>query len=75
MHHKDIKRQIRKQLKKEYRNWKRLNKKDKKSIARMVLDEMVSDYDFTKQVDTPAHELLGIENQLPSPSFQPIRFF
>jgi len=66
MHHKDIKRQIRKQLKKEYPNWKRLNKKDKKSIARMVLDEVVSDYDFTKQVDTPAHELLGIENQLPT---------
>ena len=32
----------------------------------MVLDEVDSDYDFTKQVDTPVHELLGIENQLPA---------
>ena len=66
MHHKDIKRQIIKQLKKEYPNWKRFNNKVKKSIARMVLDEVDSDYDFTKQVDTPVHEFLGIENQLPA---------
>jgi len=25
----------------------------------MVLDEVDSDYDFTKQVDTPVHELLA----------------
>ena len=47
MHHKDIKREIKKQLKKQYPKWQRLTKKEKKVIARKVLDEVVQDYDFT----------------------------
>jgi len=64
MHHKDIKAQIRKQLKREYPNWKRLTKKEKKAIAKMVLDEVVSGYDTQKEISTDYHELLGIEKQL-----------
>lgn len=65
MHHKDIKAQIRKQLKSKYPNWKRLTKKQKRAIAKIVLDEVVKDYDFGQEVKTPLPELLGIEEQLP----------
>ncbi len=66
MHHKDIKAQVRKQLKTKYSNWKLLTKKEKKAIAKMVLDEAVKDYDFNQEIKTPLPELLGIENQLPT---------
>ena len=66
MHHKDIKAQIRKQLKTNYPNWKRLSRKEKKALAKMVLDEVVKDYDFSREVKTPLAELLGIEDQLPT---------
>ena len=65
MHHKDIKLQIRKQLKTNYPNWKRLSRKEKKAIAKMVLDEVIKGYDFSQEINTPLSELLGIENQLP----------
>jgi len=64
MTHKDIKNTVRKQLKKEYPNWKRLSKKDKKAIAKKVVSEVVSCYDHTQPVRTPFPELLGIENQV-----------
>ena len=66
MHHKDIKAQIRKQLKTNYPNWKRLSRKEKKATAKMVLDEVVKEYDFSREVKTPLAELLGIEEQLPT---------
>jgi len=66
MHHKAIKTQIRKQLKTNYPNWKRLSRKQKKAIARLVLNETVKDYDFSQHVDTPLAELLGIDEQLPT---------
>ncbi len=65
MHHKDIRAQIRKQLKTNYPNWKRLSRKEKKAIAKMVLDEVIKDYDFSQEINTPLSELLGIEDQLP----------
>lgn len=64
MHHKDIKAEIKKQLKKEYPNWKRRPNKEKKEIATAVLNEVLSNYDFEKEVETPKHELLGIEEQM-----------
>jgi hypothetical protein len=67
MHHKNIKALVRKQLKINYRHWMSLNKKDKKRIARMVLDEVVKDYDFGHEIKASGPELLGIENQLPTP--------
>ncbi|MCP3927426.1 MAG: transposase [Desulfobacterales bacterium] len=66
MHEKNIKTIIRKQLKKEYPNWKRLTKKEKRNIAAMVLNEVVKGYDFNQQIDTPEYELLGIEEQKPN---------
>jgi hypothetical protein len=65
MHHKNIKLTIRKQLKKQFSNWKRLGKKQKKDIARKVLAEAVAEYDFKQVIDAPKEELLGIEEQLP----------
>lgn len=67
MHLKNIKAIIRKQLKTYYRNWRRLTKKEKKSVAKKVLDEVVKGYDFNKEIKTAKDELLGIEGQLPSP--------
>ncbi len=62
MHRKDIKAQIRKQLKTEYSNWQRLNRKEKKRIARKVLVEVFDDYDFSKKIETPMPELIGLSN-------------
>ena len=66
MHHKNIKLIIRKQLKKEYPNWKRLNKKTKKEIARKVLVEVSAEYDFNQDIQASREELLGIEQQIPT---------
>ena len=61
MHHKNIKAIIRKQLKKNYRNWKRLTRREKKQIAEKVSDEVKSNYDFSKEIETDKLELLGIK--------------
>ena len=66
MHHKAIKAQIRKQLKTRYSNWDRLARKEKKSIAKKVLEEVVKDHDFKQEVTTPLDMMLGIDAQLPS---------
>lgn len=66
MHHKDIKLIVRKQLKKQFPNWKRLSRKEKKEIANKVLSELVAEYDFKQTVTTPKEDLLGIEQQMPS---------
>ncbi len=65
MHHKAIKAQIRKQLKTRYSNWDRLTRKEKKSIAKKVLEEVVKGYDFKQEVTTPLELMLGIDAQLP----------
>ena len=66
MNHKEIKAIIRKQLKSDYPNWKRLNRKEKKSIAKKVLDEVVKEYKFEKTIQMSIEELLGIEEQIPA---------
>ena len=63
MHHKDIKTQIRKQLKTHYPNWRSLNRKAKKQIARKVMAEVVAGYDFPKEIKTPLAELVGLSGQ------------
>lgn len=63
MQHKDIKAIIRKQLKTRYRGWKRLPHREKKQIAKEVLNEVVSTYDFDKEIETSEAELLGITEQ------------
>lgn len=65
MHHKDIKRIIRKQLKKQFPNWKRLKKRQKRDISQKILAEAIAEYDFTHVIEAPMEELLGIEEQIP----------
>ena len=60
MHEKNIKKIVIDQLKKKFPNWRLLNKKEKRSIAKKVLAEEKKNYDFNLNVDTPIHELLGI---------------
>lgn len=66
MHKKDIKAQVRKQLKTTFPNWHRLTKKEKKEIAQKVLNEVVADYDFSKEIETPLPELIGLSDQQPT---------
>jgi hypothetical protein len=66
MHHKDIKLIVRKQLKKQYPNWNRLIRREKKEIAEKVLAELAAEYDFKQTVTAPKEELLGIEQQMPT---------
>ena len=68
MHHKAIKAEIKKQLKTRHPNWQCLTKKEKKAIAKKVLDETVKNYDFKQEVTTPLEVLLGIDSQLPTAS-------
>ena len=72
MHHKAIKAEIKKQLKTQYPNWQCLTKKEKKAIARKVLDEAVKNHNFKQEVTTPLEVLLGIESQLPTASIMNI---
>jgi len=65
MHHKNIKVIIRKQLKKEFPNWKRLIKKLKKKISTDVTKAVEAEYSFDQQIKVPDAELLGIETQCP----------
>ena len=66
MHHKDIKSQIREQLKNNYPNWRSLIFKEKKAIAKKVLKEAIREYDFTQEVGSPIEKLLCIEEQMPT---------
>ena len=63
MHHKNIKLTVRKQLKNQFPDWKRLPKKTKKELARKVLAEVVAEYNFKQEIKTPMEELLAIETQ------------
>ncbi len=67
MHLKNIKAIIIKQLKKNYRDWKRLKKREKKEIAKKVLDEVITNYDFKKDIETDKLDLLGIKEQTLTP--------
>ena len=66
MHHKNIKLLVRKQLKKQYPNWNRLDRKTKKYMTRKVLEEVTAEYDFKQTVTASQEELLGIEQQVPA---------
>lgn len=66
MHHKNIKLAVRKQLKKQFPDWKRLSRKVKKELARNVLVEVVNGYNFKQEIMAPLDELLAIETQFPA---------
>ena len=64
MHHKNIKLIVRKQLKKQFPNWKRLPKMRKRELAKKVLAEVVAEYDFKQEVGASIEELLAIDTQV-----------
>ena len=66
MHKKNIKLNIKKQLKNKFPNWKRLTKKHKKDLIQKVMAEVVNDYDYSQTLDIPIEELIGVEGQKPS---------
>jgi hypothetical protein len=66
MHHKDIKRIVKEQLKSNFPNWKSLNRKEKKKIAREIVEKVSNAYDFSQQLSIPVEELTGIEDQVPT---------
>ena len=63
MHHKNIKYVVRKQLKTQFPNWKRLDRKTKRALATQVLAEVVAGYDFNQPITPSKEALLGIEEQ------------
>jgi hypothetical protein len=73
MHKKNIKLAIKRQLKLEYSTtWKRLNRKQKKSVIKAVVDAVEDSNDFNQEIEAPIEELLGIENQMPSTGIIPL---
>jgi len=72
MHHKNIKLLVRKQLKKQYPNWRLLSKKEKKEIACKVLAEVTAAYDFKSDITASPSELLGIEQQVTTTGIIPL---
>nr|WP_319396189.1 transposase [uncultured Desulfobacter sp.] len=66
MHKKNIKLNIKKQLKNKFPNWKRLTKNRKKELIQEVMAEVVNDYDYSQTLDIPTEELIGVEGQSPS---------
>ncbi|WYD79303.1 MAG: hypothetical protein V8K32_08260 [Candidatus Electrothrix gigas] len=64
MHNKNIKRIVQKELKKNYPNWNRLNRKTKKEISRKVLAQVAGEYDFKQKISASSDALLGVEQQV-----------
>jgi len=64
MHLKEIKFEVKKQIKKNYPDWKKLSKGQKRKIAKNVLNKIVESYNFKQPCKNQINELLGIENQV-----------
>ncbi len=60
MHDKNIKRLVKKQLKKQIPNWSRLIRKEKKALAKRVLEEVERGYSFNEESKVPMNELLSM---------------
>ncbi|MCI5168276.1 MAG: hypothetical protein D3903_19850, partial [Candidatus Electrothrix sp. GM3_4] len=74
MKEKDIKRIIRKQLKSEHPNWKRIHRKRKKEIIKEITDAVAADYQvFDEELGIPIEELIGIEQQQPDSRIIPLQ--
>jgi hypothetical protein len=51
-----------KQLKKKFPHWKSLTRKEKKDLARQVLNTIYDAYSFDEDIPAPLHELTGTPN-------------
>ena len=58
MHEKEIKRLVYHQLKHDP-FFKRLNRKEKKKVAKQILDDILIEYNYSNKVVTPLHQLTG----------------
>ena len=56
-HIKNIKRLLRKRLKKEYPHYKSLTKKQKRNILSQILNEIIGKYDINQPVSADPYEL------------------
>ena len=62
---KDIKRIVRKQIKNNHPNWKKLKNKRKKQLAKEITDAVIANYKgFDPKLEVPIEELIGIEQQV-----------
>ncbi len=59
MQEKDIKRLVKKQLKRKFPHWRLLPRKEKKRLAEQALTEASSSYPYDKEVEAPLNELTG----------------
>ena len=67
MHKKNIKLQIRKQLKTGHGSvWNKLSRKKKKAIVCEAANAIIGSYNFSEEITAPVEELLGIEEQMPT---------
>ena len=73
MHDKNIKLMVKKQLKKDHPNWKRLTQKEKKELAKQVTEAVINDYDLKAEIEAPIEELIGIESQTPNEDIIPLK--
>jgi len=60
MQEKDIKRLVIKQLKTNFPHWRRLTKKEKKTLAEQTLIEVMTDYNKEQAKHVPLHELTNM---------------
>ena len=65
MQRKNIKRLVKRQLKYNHPNWKKMKKKAKKQSLKQVMDEMMNAYDFSQPLNIPIEELTVLEDQVP----------
>lgn len=66
MHRKNIRIEIKRQLKTKHPHWKKMKRKAKKKLVKKVMNEVINDYDFSQTVDVPIEKLTGIDDQVPS---------
>ena len=66
MFEKNIKKEVNKQLKKNFPKWRKLRKKEKKKLAGEVLKAVAADYDFSQSLEKNDKSLFGIEEQSPA---------
>ena len=66
MHRKNIRIEIKRQLKTNHPHWKNMKRKAKKKLIIEIVNEVTNDYDFSHTVNVPIEKLTGIDNQMPS---------
>lgn len=66
MHRKNIRIEIKRQLKINHPYWNNMKRKAKKKLLKEVMDEVKNNYDFSQTLNIPIEKLTGIDDQVPS---------